>query len=80
MSPTRTYSPVVKKIFSEIGRSKINGMVHCTGGGQTKILHFTDKLHVVKDNFFYPPLFKLIQSESKTDWRKCIRFSIWVIG
>ena len=71
LSPTRTYSPVVKKIFSEIGRSKINGMVHCTGGGQTKILHFIDKLHVVKDNLFStPPLFKLIQSESKTDWRE----------
>ena len=71
LSPTRTYSPVIKKIFSEIGRSKINGMVHCTGGGQTKILHFIDKLHVVKDNLFStPPLFKLIQSESKTDWRE----------
>ena len=71
LSPTRTYSPVVKKIFSEIGRSKINGMVHCTGGGQTKILHFIDELHVVKDNLFpTPPLFKLIQSESKTDWRE----------
>ena len=69
LSPTRTYSPVVKKIFSEIGRSKINGMVHCTGGGQTKILHFIDKLHVIKDNLFpTPPLFKLIQSESKSDW------------
>ena len=71
LSPTRTYSPVVKKIFSEIGRSKINGMVHCTGGGQTKILHFIDKLHVIKDNLFpTPPLFKLIQSESKSDWRE----------
>ena len=69
LSPTRTYSPVVKKIFSEIDRSKINGMVHCTGGGQTKILHFIDKLHVIKDNLFpTPPLFKLIQSESKSDW------------
>jgi len=71
LSPTRTYSPVVKKIFSEIDRSKINGMVHCTGGGQTKILHFIDKLHIVKDNLFpTPPIFKLIQSESKTDWRE----------
>ena len=71
LSPTRTYSPVVKKIFSEIGRSKINGMVHCTGGGQTKILHFIDKLHVIKDNLFTtPPLFKLIQSESKSEWRE----------
>ena len=71
LSPTRTYSPVVKKIFSEIGRSKINGMVHCTGGGQTKILHFIDKLHVIKDDLFpTPPLFKLIQSESKSDWKE----------
>lgn len=71
LSPTRTYSPVVKKIFSEIGRSKINGMVHCTGGGQTKILHFIDKLHVIKDNLFpTPPLFKLIQSESKSEWKE----------
>ena len=71
LSPTRTYLPVVKKIFSEIGRSKINGMVHCTGGGQTKILHFIDKLHVIKDNLFpTPPLFKLIQSESKSDWKE----------
>ncbi len=71
LSPTRTYSPVVKKIFSEIGRSKINGMVHCTGGGQTKTLHFIDKLHVIKDNLFpTPPLFKLIQSESKSDWKE----------
>ena len=71
MSPTRTYSPVVKKIFSEIGRSKINGMIHCTGGGQTKILHFIDKLRVIKDNLFpTPPIFKLIQNESKTKWKE----------
>ena len=71
LSPTRTYLPVVKKIFSEIDRSKINGMVHCTGGGQTKILHFIDKLHVIKDNLFpTPPLFKLIQNESKSDWKE----------
>ena len=71
LSPTRTYSPVVKKIFSEIDRSKINGMVHCTGGGQTKILHFIDKLHVIKDNLFpIPPLFKLIQNESISDWKE----------
>jgi len=71
LSPTRTYLPVVKKIFSEIDRSKINGMVHCSGGGQTKILHFIDKLHVIKDNLFpTPPLFKLIQNESKSDWKE----------
>ena len=71
LSPTRTYLPVVKKIFSEIGRSKINGMIHCTGGGQTKILHFIDKLRVIKDNLFpTPPIFKLIQNESKTKWKE----------
>lgn len=71
LSPTRTYLPVVKKIFSEIDRSKINGMVHCSGGGQTKILHFIDKLHIIKDNLFpTPPLFKLIQNESKSDWKE----------
>ncbi len=71
LSPTRTYSPVVKKIFSEIGRSKINGMIHCTGGGQTKILHFIDKLRVIKDNLFpTPPIFKLIQNESNTKWKE----------
>ncbi len=71
LSPTRTYAPVIKKILKEIGNEKINGMVHCSGGAQTKILHFIDSLHIIKDNLFdTPPLFKLIQKESKTDWKE----------
>lgn len=70
LSPTRTYAPVVKKILEKIPRDKIKGMIHCTGGGQTKILHFIDKNRVIKDNLFdIPPVFKLIQNESGTDWR-----------
>ncbi len=69
LSPTRTYAPVVKKILEKIPRDRIKGMIHCTGGGQTKILHFIDKNHVIKDNLFeIPPVFKLIQNESGTDW------------
>ena len=65
LSPTRTYAPVIQKIFEEIPRSSIYGMIHCTGGGQTKILHFIDNLHIVKDNLFKPPtIFDLIQRES----------------
>ena len=71
LSPTRTYAPVIHKIFKEIGRDKINGIVHCSGGAQTKILHFVDNLHIIKDNLFDTPLvFKLIQSESNTSWRE----------
>lgn len=71
LSPTRTYAPLVKSIIEEVGRNQIKGMVHCSGGGQTKILHFIDDLHVVKDNLLpVPPLFKLIQSESNTDWKE----------
>ncbi|MCM4157846.1 AIR synthase related protein [Gramella sp. AN32] len=71
LSPTRTYAPVVKKVLDEIGNKNINGMVHCSGGAQTKILHFIDNLHIIKDNLFEtPPLFKLIQEESKTDWKE----------
>jgi phosphoribosylformylglycinamidine cyclo-ligase len=70
LSPTRTYAPVVKKIL-DLYRDKVHGIVHCSGGGQTKILHFIDNLHVIKDNLFTtPPLFKLIQEESKTDWKE----------
>lgn len=70
LSPTRTYAPVVKKILEKIPRDRIKGMIHCTGGGQTKILHFIDKNHIIKDNLFdIPPVFKLIQNESGTDWR-----------
>ena len=68
LSPTRSYAPLLKLIFDEIGRNKINGIIHCTGGGQTKILHFIDNLHIVKNNLFeIPPIFKLIMNESNTD-------------
>lgn len=71
LSPTRTYAPIIKKILSKYNSKEIHGMVHCSGGGQTKILHFIDKLHVVKDNLFeLPPLFKLIQGESGTEWKE----------
>lgn len=71
LSPTRTYAPVVKKILAEIPLKNINGMVHCSGGAQTKVLHFVDNLHVVKDNLFpVPPLFRLIQEQSGTDWKE----------
>jgi len=70
LSPTRTFAPVIKKVF-DIMRSSIHGMVHCSGGGQTKILHFIDQLHVVKDNLFpVPPLFEMIRSNSGTPWEE----------
>lgn len=70
LSPTRTYAPVMKQIF-ESHRPYIHGLVHCSGGGQTKILHFVENLHIIKDNLFpCPPLFELIQSESGTDWKE----------
>lgn len=70
LSPTRTYAPVVKKLL-EILRNDIHGMVHCSGGAQTKILHFIENLHIIKDNLLpVPPLFQLIQSESKTSWQE----------
>ncbi len=68
LSPTRSYAPLLKLIFDEVGRNKINGIIHCTGGGQTKILHFIDNLHILKNNLFeIPPIFKLIMNESNTD-------------
>jgi phosphoribosylformylglycinamidine cyclo-ligase len=68
LSPTRTYAPIIKKILSA-HRKDIHGMVHCSGGAQTKVLHFIDKLHIIKDNMFpVPPLFKTIHEESGTDW------------
>lgn len=71
LSPTRTYAPIIKKILKDIGNEKIDGMVHCSGGAQTKILHFIDENHIIKDDLFdTPPLFKLIQQESKTDWKE----------
>ncbi|PQJ19388.1 AIR synthase related protein [Nonlabens tegetincola] len=71
LSPTRTYAPIIKKILSDVKKSSIHGMVHCSGGAQTKILHFVDNVHVIKDNMFQlPPLFKMIQEESGTDWKE----------
>ncbi len=70
LSPTRTYAPVIKRILDNY-RSQLHGMVHCSGGGQTKILHFIDNLHIIKDNLFpIPPLFKLIKEQSGTDWKE----------
>lgn len=70
LSPTRTYAPILKEVLSEM-RDKIGAIIHCSGGAQTKILHFIEGMHVIKDNLFpTPPLFKLIQEESKTDWKE----------
>ncbi|WP_298222990.1 AIR synthase related protein [Flavobacterium sp.] len=71
LSPTRTYAPIVKKILEKYSSKDIHGMVHCSGGAQTKILHFIENLHIIKDNLFpVPPLFQLIQQQSKTDWKE----------
>ncbi|SFU33140.1 phosphoribosylformylglycinamidine cyclo-ligase [Pustulibacterium marinum] len=71
LSPTRTYAPIIKEILSKYSSEEIHGMIHCSGGAQTKILHFVDDLHIIKDNLFaVPPLFKLIQEQSKTDWKE----------
>ncbi|WP_405211951.1 AIR synthase related protein [Dokdonia sp. Asnod2-E02] len=71
LSPTRTYAPIIKDILSKYKSDSIHGMVHCSGGAQTKILHFVENLHIIKDNLFEtPPLFKLIQEESGTDWKE----------
>ncbi|MFT5103650.1 MAG: phosphoribosylformylglycinamidine cyclo-ligase [Candidatus Latescibacterota bacterium] len=71
LSPTRTYAPIIKAILNKFSNKDIHGMVHCSGGAQTKILHFIDDLHIIKDNLFdLPPLFKLIQEESNTDWKE----------
>ena len=71
LSPTRTYAPIIKQILSKFNSDTIHGMIHCSGGAQTKILHFVDNLHIVKDNMFeVPPLFKLIQEQSNTDWKE----------
>lgn len=70
LSPTRTYAPVIKRIL-ETHRQHIHGMVHCSGGAQTKVLHFVDNVHIIKDNLFpIPPLFQMIQEESGTDWKE----------
>ena len=71
LSPTRTYAPIIKEILSNFDSKTVHGMVHCSGGAQTKILHFVENLHIVKDNLFpVPPLFKLIQEQSNTDWKE----------
>lgn len=70
LSPTRTYAPIVKKVLDKF-RGQINGMIHCSGGAQTKVQHFVDNVHVVKDNLFpVPPLFRIIQEQSGTDWKE----------
>ena len=70
LSPTRTYAPVIKKVL-ETMRSEIHGMVHCSGGGQTKVMHFIDNMHIVKDNMFpLPPLFRIIHEQSGTPWKE----------
>jgi phosphoribosylformylglycinamidine cyclo-ligase len=71
LSPTRTYAPIIKAILDKYTPNDIHGMVHCSGGAQTKVLHFIDNVHVIKDNLFpIPPLFQLIQAQSKTDWKE----------
>ncbi|ESU28846.1 purM protein [Flavobacterium limnosediminis JC2902] len=71
LSPTRTYAPIIKAILDKYSAGLIHGMVHCSGGAQTKVLHFVDNVHVIKDNMFpVPPLFKLIQEQSGTDWKE----------
>lgn len=85
LSPTRTYAPVIKEVLNQY-RSQIHGLIHCSGGAQTKILNFVDKLHVVKDNLYeIPPLFKIIKEQSQTDWQEMYkvfnmghRFEIYV--
>ena len=70
LSPTRTYAPVIKKILDE-QRDSIHGMIHCSGGAQTKVLHFVKNLHIIKDNLFpIPPLFDMIKKESGTEWKE----------
>ena len=71
LSPTRTYAPIIKKVLEKYNSTHIHGMVHCSGGAQTKILHFIDKHHIIKDNLFsVPPLFNLIKKESGTPWKE----------
>jgi phosphoribosylformylglycinamidine cyclo-ligase len=70
LSPTRTYAPIIKQVLDGFGH-RIHGMIHCSGGAQTKVLNFVEKLHIIKDNMFdLPPLFRMIQKESQTDWKE----------
>jgi len=79
LSPTRTYAPIVKKIFDECGREVVKGMIHCSGGAQTKVLHFADNVHITKNDFLpIPPLFELIKNQSGTDWREM--FQVFNMG
>ena len=79
LSPTRTYAPVFNQVFKKINKKNIHGIIHCSGGAQTKILHFVDKLHIVKDNLFeIPPLFNLIREESGTDLKEM--FEVFNMG
>ena len=79
LSPTRTYAPVFNQVFKKINKKNIHGIIHCSGGAQTKILHFVDKLHIVKDNLFEtPPLFNLIKEESGTDLKEM--FEVFNMG
>ncbi len=79
LSPTRTYAPIFSQVFKKLDKKNIHGIIHCSGGAQTKILHFVDKLHIVKDNLFdIPPLFKLIKEESKTDLKEM--FEVFNMG
>jgi phosphoribosylformylglycinamidine cyclo-ligase len=71
LSSTRTYAPIINKVLADCDNSQISGIVHCSGGAQTKVLHFVDNVHIIKDSLFaLPPLFKLIQEESSTDWKE----------
>ncbi len=71
LSPTRTYAPIIKSILNKFSSKEIHGMVHCSGGAQTKVLHFVENLHIIKDHLFpIPTLFKLIQEQSNTDWKE----------
>ncbi len=79
LSPTRTYLPVMKSVFENCDRNKINGIIHCTGGGQTKVLHFIDNMHIIKNNLFETPeIFKLIAKESKVDFSEM--YSVFNMG
>jgi phosphoribosylformylglycinamidine cyclo-ligase len=71
LSPTRTYAPIIKQALNTINPTTLNGIVHCSGGGQTKVLHFVNDIHVIKDSLFtVPPLFQMIKEEAKTPWKE----------
>jgi len=79
LSPTRTYAPVIRQVFREVEKSKINGIIHCTGGGQTKVMKFYDRLHIIKDNLLpIPPIFRIIREETGTDWHEM--FQVFNMG